>query len=128
MNCPVCDETLNAQVTVCSNCGFDELHKEFADENERDRWLKETVEPCRKVFEKCARSFAGMQEIATFASDLFFSYVKDNLLLVTANKLVYWKLEEGIHSLIDSYNSEFENGVKAIERKYKFMGGVENEN
>ena len=120
MNCPVCDETLNAQVTVCSNCGFDELHKEFANENERDRWLKETVEPCKKVFEKCARSFAGMQEIATLTSNLFMDYIEANLCLIVANKKVYWQIEDGLHSLIDSYHSKLENGVEAIERKYKF--------
>lgn len=112
MNCPVCNETLNAQVTVCSNCGFDELHKKFANENERDRWLKETVEPCKKVFEKCAWSFAGMQETAQLMSDLFFDYVKANLCLIAANKEAYWRVEDGLHNLIDTYHSEFENGVE----------------
>lgn len=124
MNCPVCNETLNAQATVCSNCGFDELHKKFSNNNEREKWLKETVEPCRKVFVKCAYSYAEMQEIATLTSALFFDYIKANLSLIMANKEAYWQVEDGLHNLIESYHSELENGLKEIEEKYNSIMSV----
>lgn len=49
MKCPVCDESLDSQVTKCPECGFNQLHREFLNQEELDRWIKETVEPCDAV-------------------------------------------------------------------------------
>jgi hypothetical protein len=49
MKCPVCGESCDSQVGKCPECGFNQLHREFLNEEELNQWIKETVEPCEAV-------------------------------------------------------------------------------
>jgi len=49
MKCPVCEKVTGSK-KKCLNCGFDQLGKEFINENEYEAWFRDTVEPCRKVY------------------------------------------------------------------------------
>ena len=48
--CPVCKSVYTDEDKCCINCGFDQLNKEFINQDELLRWLAETVTPCRKVY------------------------------------------------------------------------------
>lgn len=50
MKCPVCNVIIDNTVKECSNCGFDQLHKEFINDSDYAVWLRETVEPCKKIY------------------------------------------------------------------------------
>lgn len=51
MKCPVCKTNTDDTVMKCPECGFNQLHREFLNEEELNRWIKETVEPCEAVAE-----------------------------------------------------------------------------
>lgn len=51
MKCPICEEEYPFEFTYCYHCGFNRMRTEFVNEEERQLWLKETVEPCRSVYE-----------------------------------------------------------------------------
>lgn len=50
MKCPVCKKDCSATDTSCTNCGFDQINKEFINQDELLRWMEETVLPCQKVY------------------------------------------------------------------------------
>lgn len=49
--CPVCKKEHSATETSCSNCGFDQLNREFINKEELMLWMEKTVLPCRRVYE-----------------------------------------------------------------------------
>lgn len=49
MKCPVCETECEAAKT-CSNCGFNDVNRVFLNQEEADRWMQETVQPCRAVY------------------------------------------------------------------------------
>ena len=50
MKCPVCGESCDSQVNQCPECGFNQLHKEFINENEYKIWFVDTVDPCKAIY------------------------------------------------------------------------------
>ena len=45
MNCPVCGQVIVDNITKCSKCGFEELHKSISSRDEHIQWLQSTVVP-----------------------------------------------------------------------------------
>jgi len=62
MKCPVCEEEYPFDFTYCYHCGFNRLRTEFVNEEERQLWLKETVEPCRAVYETALERMDSLDE------------------------------------------------------------------
>lgn len=62
MKCPVCEEEYPFDFTYCFHCGFNRLRTEFVNEEERQLWLKETVEPCRAVYETALERMDSLDE------------------------------------------------------------------
>lgn len=49
--CPVCDFNFKEnEVKNCPICGFDESGKKFSSEEEKSKWMSETIYPLRKEF------------------------------------------------------------------------------
>lgn len=48
--CPVCKTDYPPTAKRCSNCGFDQLSKEFINQDELMHWLEETVAPCQRIY------------------------------------------------------------------------------
>lgn len=49
MKCPVCKTECGTKL-ICEKCGFTEVGKEFASQEETERWLSETVVPYRNNY------------------------------------------------------------------------------
>lgn len=49
MKCPICDKELPNDIKQCTLCGFNQFHKEFINREDYDKWMKETVVPCKIV-------------------------------------------------------------------------------
>ena len=49
MKCPVCGQELSNDELHCSLCGFNQFHKEFVNREDYEKWIVETVEPCKIV-------------------------------------------------------------------------------
>ncbi len=62
MKCPVCEEEYPFDFTYCYHCGFNRLRTEFVNEEERQLWLKETVDPCRAVYETALERMYSLDE------------------------------------------------------------------
>ena len=62
MKCPVCEEEYPFDFTYCYHCGFNRLRTEFVNEEERQLWLKETVEPCQAVYETALERMDSLDE------------------------------------------------------------------
>lgn len=60
--CPVCGEEYYYEFAECSNCGFNNMRFEFINDGERQLWIKETVEPCRAVYEKACEDYNSLDE------------------------------------------------------------------
>lgn len=50
MKCPICKNEELTVVDICSNCGFNQLSKEFINQEELEHWIKETVIPCQSIY------------------------------------------------------------------------------
>ena len=48
--CPVCKNTIKTNDTVCSVCGFTDLHREFITKEDGELWVKQIVEPYKKKY------------------------------------------------------------------------------
>jgi hypothetical protein len=117
MKCPVCDSELKSNDSKCLNCGFNDLNKKFADSSEQEKWLEETVEPCRAVFEKCAGSFWGMEEAVMSIFDQFLNFVDENQKLLIELD-VYRKVKFKWHDLVDEHFSKLQQELNSIQEKY----------
>lgn len=62
MKCPICEEEYFSERSWCSSCGFTKMRSEFVNEEERQLWLKETVEPCRAVYGTALESIDSLEE------------------------------------------------------------------
>ena len=49
MKCPICEKELPNEAEQCTLCGFNQFHKEFVNREDYEKWITETVEPCRIV-------------------------------------------------------------------------------
>ena len=45
MKCPVCGELYDSYIYKCSQCGFEQLNRDFINRDEYELWLKEVVKP-----------------------------------------------------------------------------------
>lgn len=50
--CPVCKTEHTTTESVCASCGFNQLNREFINQEELIRWMEETVYPCQAVYKK----------------------------------------------------------------------------
>ena len=48
--CPVCKNNIKSNDTVCSVCGFTDLHREFITKEDGELWVKQIVEPYKKKY------------------------------------------------------------------------------
>lgn len=62
MKCPVCNKELDDNINECIECGFDQLHEEFLNESDYNNWLKETVLPCRSIYENLSDSYDSLSD------------------------------------------------------------------
>lgn len=72
--CPVCKKEHHVTETICINCGFDQLNREFINQEELQRWMEETIIPCRTVYkamaEKLSKSLSPvLQEVKSSLND-----------------------------------------------------------
>lgn len=49
MKCPVCDK-ITRNKKKCSNCGFNQLDKEFLNDSEYNIWINDTIKPCKTIY------------------------------------------------------------------------------
>ena len=49
MKCPICYRELPDDAERCTLCGFNQFHKEFLNRADYERWMEETVAPCKIV-------------------------------------------------------------------------------
>ena len=50
MKCPVCSEEIETNLTVCQNCGFDDIRYEFINDDELVMWQTYVVKPCQYAY------------------------------------------------------------------------------
>lgn len=55
MKCPVCNMVANNDSSKCGYCGFSEIETEFINQEDYERWMTDTVIPCRCVFQKMSK-------------------------------------------------------------------------
>lgn len=67
MLCPVC-KTECYDNSICENCGFSELDKEFINQEEAERWLQEVVIPYRENYQLSVDSINDFEIEGTLLS------------------------------------------------------------
>ena len=50
MKCPVCKTNHEQNISVCPICGFEQLQREFINQDEYKLWLKEVVDPFKDEY------------------------------------------------------------------------------
>lgn len=101
IRCPVCKMDLPSELENCSNCGFDELQREFINADDAASWFENVVIPYRVKWEQ------SKNQPAFYTADELYAQM-----IASQNK--------GISSYIDETASEFEvtnylDGVEIVQ-------------
>lgn len=102
MKCPVCKEENQLGGSICTNCGFPQLHREFLNQLELERWMKDTVIPCQAVYKKMESSRSTLN---TRSTDIITMPSNTN------NKIVGKHKQEGKVLYDDNYVNIMFDGI-----------------